>query len=900
LFKNEIWASTLHSKACASFQPGAALAASDGVLYFGSSDYRKGNKGSKGGVICAIPDAAGYRFVHRHSAQAPRNIKAIAEDAHGRIWLCGDDLWVGGSEGFEKCPPIIEGDREGQYIDMASAGNGVLWVARRGKGIFRFKDDRWEAVNEGLPEKFSHSLLCDPDTTWISCSAGISRYQGACWSAHLFSDDFPGRGMQINNIRKDLDKTYWFNSVPDRWTLSLRTKVYTNIAPSEFKCIQYTPQDSPPDTKIVFSADRVAPPGNAILEWIGTSPWHATQREHLYYSYRINRGGWSPFTMETRTTLLALKSGTYTFEVRARDDDFNVDPTPASVTFRVIPPIWRQAWFLILLCSMVSLLLLVLRAHQQRLVSEQKLQTEIERIKLRFFTSISHELRTPLTVLLGPLKRVYEDEDDPAKKNTLSMMMRNGEKLRTLINQILDFRKLEAGKMKIMWSYGDFIQSAQSIYDALLAYAEMANVTCCFEAPKASCMVWFDPDKLQILLNNLISNAIKYTPVGGHIKVIVLIEYKEDASGKNMPFLATVRVEDTGPGISAKEQDHIFERYYRSDSAENKGSGLGLALVKDLTQLLGGRISVESPVAGCEQGACFILKLPIYTEHPEGADRSSETIEENPSPSAKSTVPSGDDQSEKPTVLVIDDDEDIRMFIRSELSSLYLIQEAADGREGVKLAGELIPDLIISDVMMPLMDGTQLCSELKANELTSHIPIILLTARAAQESELEGLQAGADDYVTKPFSIDLLKARIYALLTARKAMQERFSQSIQLGSLDLSLTSADRVFIEQFIALIEERMADFELTTEQLAQELNIHERSLQRKIKAMTGETPSTLIRHIRLNSAKKLMDNADSGLIVSEVASAVGIMNVNYFGRMYKNQFGETPSATLAKNRK
>lgn len=900
MFMNNRWSRTIHSNVCVSFHPGAAWAASNGTLYFGASRHRSFSEPEQGGVVCAIPSEDGYRFVHHPEPDAPGWTTAIAEDAAGNIWVGGSGLWKGDSSGFIKQPLITEGERESEYIDLAMAANGELWSVQQGKGIFRFKNDTWNTINEGLSQTFSHSLLCDNDTTWVSSIDGIHRFQGASWATQLFSDSFSEKGMQIEDIRKEDGHVYWFNMVPYKWTLGMRSKKYTNISANDFKCIQYIPQTEPPDTAIVFSVDRVDHPGNTIIKWNGVSPWHATPKEQLYFSYRINKGSWSPYSRETSTTLLALKPGNYTVEVRARDDDFNIDPTPAVASFYVIPPVWQQGWFLFLMGILIFLIVIILRSYQHRLLTNQQHKTELERVKLRFFTSISHELRTPLTVLLGPLQGIYQRTQDPETKNKLRMMIRNGEKLRTLINQILDFRKLEAGKMKINRSYGDFIQSAQAIFDSLLSYAEMSSIACTFEAPKVSCMAWFDYDKLQILLSNFLSNAIKYTPPGGSVKVIVHIAYEKDAAGTTNPTSTVIRVEDSGPGIPAEEQEHIFNRYYRSDTSKNKGSGLGLALVKDLTQLMGGTVSVKSPITDDRKGTCFTLQLPIHAEAPEDAHNVQIQPEFLVTPIETDSETINDEQTGKPTLLIVDDDEDIRLFMHMELSPLYEIHEASNGSEGLERAAEMMPDLIISDVMMPLMDGTQLCTELKSNPLTSHIPIILLTARTAQEYELEGLLAGADAYITKPFAIDLLKARICTILDARRAMQARFSQEIKLADFDISITSIDQIFLERAVDIIKTRMSDFEFGPAQLAEELHMNERSVQKKIKAITGETPSKLIRLMRLKCAKKLLEEATPDLQVAEIASAVGMIDVNYFGQAFKKQFGTPPSALMAKNRK
>ncbi|VGO12659.1 Sensor histidine kinase TmoS [Pontiella desulfatans] len=890
------WQRTIHKDLPLHISPSSLFEDSQGTIWFGA--YR-GLPKDTGGVVWAEPDgASGYRFKH---SQKPNRAWHIRELPDRKMVIGAYALWaLNGSS-----PSRIANEHAGpgeKYLAMDCAEDGSLWVAPEGLGVHRFREGEWTryARQDGLTDNMVVALLGrGTDDVWALSANGLSYFDGYGWTPGIYGSFFPGLFHLEGSVHESKDGSLWLNYVSPSWFLRAesRYQLESNVT---FKSIRCRPASLPPDTQIIDFMERVALPGSMTIRWQGTSPWQQTEDQELYYSWRLDNQDWSAYALNRDVTLRSMKPGRHTFEVRARDYDLNVDPTPAVISFVAIAPVWQQAWFILLVCLVIILIIMVLRSYKHRLVTDQQHKTELERVKLRFFTSISHELRTPLTVLLGPLQGLYEKTQDPDIKNRLRMMIRNGEKLRTLINQILDFRKLEAGKMKISWSYGDFIQSAQAVFDSLLTYAEMTSVTYAFEAPKTSCMVWFDYDKLQILLSNLISNAIKYTPSGGSVKVMLCIDYEKDAAGIAVPTSVVIRVEDTGPGISAEDQEHIFERYYRSDSNENKGSGLGLALVKELTQLLGGSILVESPVTADRQGTGFILQLPIYAEAPEGAHPAHIQTEYNLMPSETLAGSSNGEQTTKPTLLVIDDDKDIRLFVHMELSPLYDIHEAGNGSEGLERASELMPDLIISDVMMPLMDGTQLCAELKSNPLTSHIPIILLTARTAQEHELEGLKAGADAYVTKPFAIDLLKARIAALLESRKAMQERFRREIQLADFDVSITSIDQVFLERAVNIIKTQMDDWEFGPAQLARELHMSERSIQLKIKAITGETPSRLIRLIRLKCAKKMLEEAQPRMTVAEAATAVGIIDVSYFGRVFKIEFGQTPSSVLANNKK
>lgn len=527
---------------------------------------------------------------------------------------------------------------------------------------------------------------------------------------------------------------------------------------------------------------------------------------------------------------------------------------------------------------------------------EKHRMVELDKLKSNFFANISHEFRTPLTLMMGPLQEVIDDTEDTKKLQLLEMAQRNAGRQLKLVNQLLDLSKLDSGKMELRAGKENFIPFLKGMVYSYQSLAVQKNIDLKLVCPEGEIQLYFNRDKMEKILFNLLSNAFKFTPSGGQVSVV--LEKKD--------VVAEVMVSDTGPGIGKEELPYIFDRFFQADLERNTeitGSGIGLALVKELVQLHGGNISVSSKI---NEGTTFTLHFPLRRDH-----LTDDAVIESPSlqPNEKkveftlpvnSKSPSGNRSSELaassvPHLLVVEDNADVRAFIRLRLENSFHISEAVNGQEGIDLAIDLMPDLIISDVMMPKKNGYEVCQTLKTDIRTCHIPIILLTARAAQEEKIEGLETGADDYLTKPFNSEELEVRALNLVRLRQQLKERFANSITLKPDEMATNSIDQSFLESVLSIVTSNLANDQFTIDMLSQEIGMSRSNLNRKLRALVNQSTNQFIQSVRLQRASELLEQQAG--TVSEIAFKTGFGSTAYFIKCFKEQYGETPGALLSK---
>ncbi|MEQ9441252.1 MAG: ATP-binding protein [Cyclobacteriaceae bacterium] len=510
----------------------------------------------------------------------------------------------------------------------------------------------------------------------------------------------------------------------------------------------------------------------------------------------------------------------------------------------------------------------------------------LDEAKSRFFTNISHEFRTPLTLIIGPLEQKLSTALPEEERHTTERMHRHAQRLLRLINQLLDFAKLEARQLQLKVQPGNITLFLQPLLASFQSQADQQSLQYHTQWPKQEISGYFDADKLEKIIYNLLSNALKFTPSGGTVTVIV---------AKKKQCLE-LQVRDSGRGISPKELSRIFDRFYQtaeSSTPSTGGTGIGLALTRELVTLHHGTITVES-ISG--KGARFTVTLPLSKDayRPEDIHTIasvpaqpvfSPLLEEMPSASAASTS-----VDTLPTLLLVEDHQDLRTYLREQTASTYQVLEAADGEEGWVVALEHAPDLIICDWMMPHLDGISLCRRLKTDVRTSHIPIIMLTARADLDSKLAGLETGADAYLIKPFNPEELRIRLRKLIEQRAQLQVRFRKNMVISPQEITVNSTDERFLKQAVAVIEQQLSNPNFTVEQWQQTLGLSRMHLHRKLKALTNQSATEFIRTYRLKRAAQLLtQHADQ---VSQIAYQVGFSSLSYFTKSFKEQFGCTPS--------
>lgn len=601
-----------------------------------------------------------------------------------------------------------------------------------------------------------------------------------------------------------------------------------------------------------------------------------------------------------KLTYTNLAPGTYTLRVKAVNGDGFGSKEDAMLKIVITPPFWISPLACILyLMLAISILLLARRQimHNERnryklmQVEQEALQKhEIDDMKLRFFTNISHELRTPLTLIISPLESVIKNIESIEQKSKLQMVHRNAMRLLTMVNQLLDFRKSDVRGHQFNPAQGDIIDYIRNVSNSFIEYSEKKDVYLTFFSSIPELLMVFDEDKIGKIIMNLLSNAFKFTPEGGRVDVSLSI------LSENEQEQLEIRISDTGIGIDDEDKGRIFERFYQVQDTKGQksgGSGIGLHLVKEFITLHGGTISV---IDNAGRGSVFIIILPVM--HVEATKQEGEikkqiaNSEENLMEETLSELAGSTENKEtKPSViLIVDDNDDFRLFMKDSLKFEYQVQEAASGAKAWKMIPELQPDIIISDVMMPEMDGNELSRLVKTDIRTSHIPLILLTARSAKEQKLEGLESGADDYITKPFDFDILVLRIKRLLQMRQKRQESFSRQMEVAPSEITITSLDEKLIKKAVRYVEDNMARSELSVEELSHELGMSRVHLYKKLLSITGKTPIEFIRVIRLKRGAQLL--RESQQTISEIAYQVGFNSPKYFRKYFKEEFGILPS--------
>lgn len=597
---------------------------------------------------------------------------------------------------------------------------------------------------------------------------------------------------------------------------------------------------------------------------------------------------------QNRVSYTNLNSGDYYFKVKASNNDGLWNNKFSELHIEILPPFYATPlayiiYVFVLILSLGYFRYVMLQKERKKFAIEQdkliaKRNHEMDEMKFHFFTNISHEFRTPLTLILTPIDRLLKKSSAIEDKKLFEIIDRNAKQLLNLINQLLDFRKLELHGLKYNPSYGDIVTFLEAIIDNFEADFAKKKIEFSFSHILDGFMLNFDKERLEKVMMNLLSNALKFTPEHGKVSVGLEIDKNEEN--------ISIFVEDTGMGINKNDIDNVFIRFYQSEGNKKlglSGSGIGLNLSKEMIQLHQGDISVESEEG---KGAKFIVSFPIDKSN---RDRSDTVINEKKTVAKnESFIRNGN--KPKPVVLLVEDNIDFRSFMKSTLEDKFKIHEAGDGKIGFEMVHEIIPDLIISDVMMPNMNGLDLCKKLRSDIRTSHIPLILLTARTADEDKIKGFEIGADDYITKPFNMDLLMLRVNKLLKKRSEMHQEFQKNIDISPSDIEITSLDEKLIEKAINLVEKNISESSFSVEDLSSELGMSRVYLYKKLMSITGKSPIEFIRIIRLKRGAQLLRKSQKN--IAEVAYEVGFNNPRYFSKYFKKEFGILPTTFVKQN--
>ncbi len=624
---------------------------------------------------------------------------------------------------------------------------------------------------------------------------------------------------------------------------------------------------------------------------------HVVVPQKSRFLYRLEGFGdehWF-MTMESQpsVTYTNLSPGKYKLQVRVVNRDGSVSPDISELQIVIAPPLWLSPWailgYAILVAGLIWLLwyFLVYRKMEemkvQQKLNEAERNHQMDEMKLGFLTDISHELRTPLALVISPIKSMLAVETDAEKQNRLQLVYRNANRLLSLVNQTLDLRKIESHKVEMNYGVDDIVRFVSEVCQSFENFGQK-QVALTFHSDIEHLNMPFDADKKEKIVTNLLSNAFKFTPSGGVVVVSLKVTNGTDRTDDayNVPIQQlNIEVADSGCGISDADKPHVFDRFYQAHNHGNKpmgGSGIGLNLVKEFVLMHGGTVSVADNPKG---GTVFTVQIPVNKSvvlAPMSEQQPTEVVSE-----LNAKLKQGEYE-----VLVVDDSEDFLVFMAEMLSSTYKVQTATNGREALKKIAQHKPDIILSDVMMPEMDGNELCKAVRENPKTERIPFVMLTARLSTDAKIEGMANGADDYITKPFNFDLLNLRIYNLIKWRHATP--VGEKVQPQIKQMEITSVDERLVQDATTYIEENLDNTALSVEMMSEKLGMSRVNLYKRMLSVTGHTPSEFIRIIRLRHAETLL--REGKLNVSEVAYKVGFNNPRYFSKYFAEEYGQIPS--------
>ncbi len=770
-------------------------------------------------------------------------------------------------------------------------------------------------TKEGLPSDYINSILTDESgNIWASTNKGIVRlnHQKNILAVFDKRDGIQSLLFSENASFKNKGNIFLFGGLegvtyffPDSIRIStFKPPVFfTSLKVNNLNYEFGNPNtDSSILTKPFYETKSITLNHTENIFSIGFAAldYHAPDKnEYMYMLDGFNKN-WIYAGKEHGVSFTNLQAGTYTLKVKVSNSDKIWNPIPHQLTIEILPPPWKTWWAYTIYITVFILLLWLTRhlgLRQQALKNQlivAKLDREQEKkltlFKERLFTNISHEFRTPLTLILGPIDDILTRKKlETTVEKSLRMVQKQSKRMLRMVNQLLDFQKAETGNLKLTLQAGEIVSFCYDIYLLFKDEANRKNIAYSFESKEKYISFNFDQNKLEIIVYNILSNAFKFTDNNQQIKVTIQ---------KNAAQYCEIIIEDTGKGIPEKEIDKIFDRFYRGkeeDATTISGTGIGLSFVKELIELHNGNISVKSTL---KKGSTFVVSLPPTTLETSALNIANTPIINSSlkndnnlnSTYMQEELEQTNTELELPIILVVEDDVDIQQYIYEILNPSFKVITAANGKEGLSKAFELIPDLIVSDIMMPEMDGIELCRTLKSDKGTSHIPIILLTALTDMAHHVQGIQEGADVYLPKPFNSQLLLVHIHNLINLRNTLKDLYAKKVFLGTNNFEIKSFEEEFLFKLMKLVEENISNSDFNNDELASNMFMSRSTFYRKLKAVTGMSGNEFIRTSRLNYAAKLLESGNYS--VTEAAQDAGFNDIKYFRKRFQDQFGVSPS--------
>jgi len=861
-------------------------------------------------------------FIHYNNLVDGQQVNWLAEDSDHCLWIGADQLFIYNPSDRN----ITRVNESTRY--MLQDSNNRFWLATPNRGLALYSKEkgiiRFYTEKNGLANNQTLAILEDNEHfLWVSTTNGLSKFDPKTERFHNYSLK---NGFQNNQF------TYGAAYKSASGELLIGGISGFNIFnPVKIKSDSYFPPIVLTDLKIFNKSVKIGDRQRDVLTksisetkkirlkydqnsiTLDFASFDFANSLGIQYSYFLDNfdKDWNEPSVNRSATYTNLDPGEYSFHVKTVSIDRKESNPGPVLIIEVLPPYWETWWFrsiIFLAIFGIFYLLISFLLNKEKLKNDLVIERlkakklhELDMMKLRFYTNISHEIRTPLTLILGPLEKMRNKTlPENELKGHVDVMHRNATQLHQLINQLLDFRKMETGNLKLTLTCGDLVSYLSGIVGSFNNMAQEKEIDLKFNSLKKEIITNFDADKLGKIMNNLLSNAFKFTGKGGKISVNLALIFDSDdnetAGEAADKRIIEINVKDSGIGINEMNLEKIFTRFFQvDDGARQTGTGIGLALTKELVKLHHGTIMVTSKPG---KGSRFTIHLP-YEEitNPEAASPANDDNQTDFSVAMQADERLGESMlAGRRIMLLVDDNPDVRYFIKSHFNNNFQVLEAENGLEGWNIALKTIPDIIISDVMMPDMDGFEFCRNIRKDERTSHIPIILVTALGSREHEIEGLSQGADDYITKPFDLAILQTKVENILSVRQSLKQKYTSEMLLQPRNILLSSPDERFLQKAIEVVENNISDADLDIERFAVEIGVSRMQLYRKLDALTEMTVKEFVRNIRLKRAAQML--VQKKLNISEVAYAVGFKDLSHFRKCFKQEFGMSASDYVEKH--
>ncbi|MBJ2173573.1 response regulator [Aureibaculum sp. A20] len=866
------------------------------------------------------------------------------------------NIWLGTTKGLFRIKKLPNGQfsivsmekrLSAKYGNYASANHilslhlgtdNILWIGTRGAGLCKYNinNDELEWYNRlsGLQEENVAGIIQSKEgDLWLTGNEGISKLdrKSNTFINYTVNDGLLSNDFNFNAALRDKEGILYFGNYKGVDYFNPKDIKINNSVPSlylvGFKLFNESVlpyQKNSPLKKVIAETESIILDNSQSVFTIEFAAINYTRPEKNQYAYYLEglESSWNYVGNLRSATYTHLNHGEYVFKLKAANNDGIWNEVPLSLSIKILPPWWKTTWAFLTYFALLLLIIYLFnsiiqnRIREKRVIAnerDKRLQEEdLNDKKFQFFTNISHEFRTPLTLILSPLANLLNDKVADLSgnvKDKLQIIEKNAKRLSRLTNELMDFRKLEQHKLKIKANKINLISFCEDIVSYFKEEATRRNIYLNVDADVLELDLWADKNMLEKIIFNILSNAFKVTPEGGAITLEISMRDANAVEQLNnnltIKEYVMISVADTGPGLEQEQLTKIFERFYQVDNLNKAyygGTGIGLEVVQSFVRLHHGVIDVESEIGS---GTTFKVLLPFGKEH---LDKSELAIVGEPEVFVRNKQPflkQGSEEHSKieledkiiktDTLLIVEDNVELRDYLRGELKEYYKIIVANNGVEGLKLAHENLPDIIITDIIMPEMDGLEFCKKIKSDIRTSHIPILVLTAKSKLDDRIESVEIGADAYMKKPFDMRLVKLRLAQLIHSRKLIFNKYFSEISGAEENKNATSIDKEFIQKILTYINDNISDSNLSVEILASQLNLSRSQLYRKVKMLTGQTVNEFIRNIRLQRANQLLESGSA--TISEICYQVGFASPSYFTKCFKAHFGILPTEVKVK---